>query len=338
MMCTPALRALRMRFPESHIAFLTEKESESLLWGNPNLDELIVFDKERYKDPFYMLKQIHNIRRRSFDLAIDFFGNPRSAWICFSSGASHRLGPDLGVRSHLYNLKMKKDQSPRYAAQSRLDGLEVLGIRTTDVSLDFFLSDKAKNFAKDFFKKKDIGQTDLVISVSPTSRRDFNRWSLERYASVCDFLVSKYKVKIILVWGPGERTVVDRLNHLSKSELTISPLTPTLQELGAILQRCDLHLGNDNGTKHVAVAVDTPTLTIFGPNSHISWTYPDERRHRWIQAESLCKDCERIKHRCKEPSCLDSIQVDSVKEKLEEFLKDNLDERKLKKAYDFRTG
>jgi ADP-heptose:LPS heptosyltransferase len=232
---------------------------------------------------------------------------------------------------------MKKNQSPRYAAQSRLDGLEILGIKTTDVSLDFFLSDKAKSFAKDFFKKKNVGETDLVISVSPTSRRHFNRWNLERYASVCDFLVSKYKVKIILVWGPGERPVVDRLNHLSKSELTISPPTPTLQELGAILQGCDLHLGNDNGTKHVAVAVGIPTLTIFGPNSQISWTYPDKRRHRRIQAESLCKDCERVKHRCKELSCLDSIQVDFVKEKLEEFLKDNLDERKLKKAYDFRT-
>ncbi len=337
LMCTPSLRALRKKFPKSYIAFLTEKESETLLKGNPYVDELIVLEKDRYGNPLYMLKQIHNIRKKSFDLTVDFFGNPRSAWICFLSGAFYRLGPNLGVRGLFYNLKIPKDKVPKYAAQSRLDGLKILGIKSQDCTLDFFLSDKAKDFAKSFFKKSDIKEDNLIISVSPISRRHFKRWSLERYAEVCDFMVSKYKAKIILVWGPEERSVVEKLKDLSKNEIIISPPTHTLQELGAILKRCDLHFGNDNGTKHIAVAVGIPTLTIYGPHSHISWTYPDKKRHKWIQAENLCSDCEKIKHKCARLFCLDSIEVDVVKKELEEFLKDKLDEKKLKKTLNLRA-
>ncbi len=331
-MCTPALRALRKKFPQSHIAFLTEKESESVLTENPNIDELILLEKSRYGDPFYILNQVHNIRKKSFDLTVDFFGNPRSAWICLLSGAACRLGQDLGARGLFYNFKMPKNKVSKYAAQSRLDGLKILGIETTGCTLDFFLSGKSKNFAKSFFDQKNIKETDLVISVSPTARRHFNRWSLERYAQVCDFLVSKYKAKIILVWGPGERSVVEKLEGFSKNEVILSPPTPTLQELGAILKRCDLHFGNDNGTKHIAVALGIPTLTIYGPHSKVSWTYPDKKRHRGIQAENLCEDCEKIKHKCERLSCLDSIDSGSVKKEIEKLLKDNLDEKKLKET------
>jgi len=338
MMCTPALKALRKKFPRSHIAFLVEKESESLLWENPNIDELIVLEKKKYGNPFYMLKRIHNIRKKSFDLTIDFFGNPRSAWICFLSGASFRLGPNLGARGFFYNLKMIKDNTPKYAAQSRMDGLKILGIETKDSSLDFFLSDKAKDFAKEFFNKQKLRESELVISVSPTSRRHFKRWSLERYALVCDFLISKYKARIILVWGPGEKSVLEKLKAFSKNELIISPPTPTLQELGAILERCDFHFGNDNGTKHIAVAVGAPTLTIYGPPSHVSWTFPDEKKHRWTQTENLCEDCEKVKHRCKKLSCLDSIQIEDIVKELKRLLKDNLNEKRLKKTLDLRAG
>jgi len=153
LMCTPALRALRSRYEDSHIAFLTEKESSDLLSLNPYLNELIVLDKERYKNPFYSVKKIWKVRKTSFDLVIDFFGNPRSAYFSFISGAKHRVGYDYPPRRYFYNMVIKDDKTPKYAAQTRLDVLKILGIENGEVKLDFFIQMKPGFLPKNSLQK-----------------------------------------------------------------------------------------------------------------------------------------------------------------------------------------
>ena len=319
-MCTPALRALRSRYKDSYIAFLTEKESSDLLSLSPYLNEVIVLDRKRYKNPFYSLKKIWEIRKKSFDLVIDFFGNPRSAYFSFLSGAKHRVGYDYSLRRHFYNMVIKHDKTPKYAAQSRLDALRILGIENGDVGLDFFISDQARLFAKKFFEENKIDHKNLLISISPTSRRHFRRWALERYAQLADWLISQFNAKIILVWGPGEEGVVKKIKHFMKKDPIISYETKNLFELGAILERCDLHIGNDNGTKHIAVAMGKPAITIYGPPNPISWTPPDFSRHKFLKKEVDCPDCDKIKHKCTKLSCLDKITVEDVQKTFVELL------------------
>lgn len=321
-MCTPALRALRSRYKDSYIAFLTEEESSDLLSLNPYLNEVIVLDKKRYKNPFYWIRKIGEVRKRSFDLTIDFFGNPRSAYFSFLSGAKHRVGYDHPLRRHFYNKLIDNDETPKYAAFSRLDALKILGIENCEVSLDFFISDEARLFAKKFFEESKIDPKNLLVSISPTSRRHFNRWSLKRYARLADWLISRFDARIILVWGPGEKGVVEQVEHLMEKNPILSWKTKNLFELGAILERCDLHIGNDNGTKHIAVAMGKPTITIYGPHSPISWTYPDFSRHKFLKKKVYCPDCSRIKHKCNDLSCLDLITLDDVKKTFIQLLRE----------------
>lgn len=319
-MCTPALRALRSRYKDTYIAFLIEKESSDLLSLNPYLNEVIVLNRERYKNPFYSLKKIWEVRKSSFDLVIDFFGNPRSAYLSFLSGAKHRVGYDYPFRRYFYNMVIKDDNAPKYAALTRLDALKILGIENCEVGLDFFISDEARLFAKRFFEESKIDPKNLLVSISPTSRRRFRRWALERYARLADWLISQFNAKIILVWGPGERGVVEKIKHFMKKDPIISYETKNLFELGAILERCNLHMGNDNGTKHIAVAMGKPTITIYGPPSPISWTPPDFSRHKFLKKEVDCPDCDRIKHKCTKLSCLDLITVEDVQKTIVQLL------------------
>jgi heptosyltransferase-3 len=312
LMCTPALRALRARYKDSYIAFLTEEESSDLLSLNPYLNQVLVLDKKRYKNPFYPVKKIWEMRKSSFDLAIDFFGNPRSAYFSFLSGAKQRVGYGYPLRRYFYNMIIKDDEIPKYAAQSRLDALKILGIENGGLGLDFFISDEARLFAKKFFEENEIDSKNFLISLSPISRRHFNRWALERYARLADWLISQFDAKIILVWGPGEKGVVEKVKHFMKKDPIISWETKGLFELGAILERCDIHIGNDNGTKHIAVAMGKPTITIYGPHSPISWTPPDFSRHKFVKKEVDCPDCNRIKHKCTKLYCLDLIKVEDV--------------------------
>jgi heptosyltransferase-3 len=320
LMCTPALRALRSRYKDTYIAFLIEKESSDLLSLNPYLNEVIVVDKKKYKNPFYSLKQIWKVRKNSFDLVIDFLGNPRSAYFSFLSGAKHRVGYDYPFRRYFYNMVIKNDKTPKYAALTRLDALKILGIENYEVGLDFFISDEARLFAKKFFEESKIDAKDLLVSISPTSRRSFRRWALERYARLADWLISQFNARIILVWGPGERGFVEKIKHFMKKDPIISYETKNLFELGAILKRCDLHMGNDNGTKHIAVAMGKPTITIYGPANPISWTPPDFSRHKFLKKEVDCPDCDRIKHKCTKLSCLDLITVEDVQKTVVQLL------------------
>lgn len=312
LMCTPALRALRSRYKDSHIAFLTEKESSDLVSLNPYLDEVIVLDKKRYKNPLYSIKKIWKVRKSSFDLVIDFLGTPRSAYFSFLSGAKRRVGYNYPFRRRFYNIVIKDNQIPQYAALSRLEALKILEIENREVELDFFISDQARLFAQIFFKENKIEPKHLTISISPTSRRHFRRWALERYAQLADWLISQFDAKIILVWGPGEKEVVEKVKHLMKKDAIICWETKNLFELGAILRKCDLHIGNDNGPKHIAVAMGQPTITIYGPQNPISWTYPDFSRHKFLKKEVDCPDCDKIKHKCTKLSCLDLITLEDV--------------------------
>jgi heptosyltransferase-3 len=322
LLTTPVIRALRKHFPKSYIAFLAERESSDLLALNPYLDQAIVLDRDRYKNFLYWPEKIWQIRRMRFDLVIDFLGNPRSAYISFLSGAKHRVGYDLGLRRSFYNLVVKGDGKAKYAAVHRLDSLRLLGKQSSDPKLDFIVSEQARLLAEEFFSQSGIDQNSLIVSVSPTSRRHFNRWPLERYARLADWLISRFNSTVVLVWGPGEKEVVEKVKGLMKENPVISWETENLLQLGAVLERCDLHLGNDNGTKHVAVAMGRPTITVYGPHDPTSWTYPGPSRHKFVKKRTDCPDCDKIKHKCRELSCLDKITVEDVQGAFLQLLRD----------------
>jgi ADP-heptose:LPS heptosyltransferase len=301
---------------------VVERESAAILTLNPYLDEVIVLERQRYRNPLYSLKKIWQIRKRGFDLVIDFLGNPRTAYISFLSGAGRRIGYDVPGRKFYYNLLIKDDGRPKYSAADKLEALKILGINATDPKPDFLISDEAKFFSQGFFREAGIDPGKLIVSLSPTSRRRFRRWHLERFALLADWLISRFQATVVLVWGPGERGVVERIERLMKQKPVISPETEDLFQLGAILQRCDLHIGNDNGTKHMAVAMGKPTITIYGPQDPASWTYPEPARHRFVKKKTDCPDCDRMKHKCKELSCLDEITVEDVQEVFLQLLRE----------------
>lgn len=321
-MCTPVLRAIRKLHPHSHIAFLTEKESSDLLRLNPYLDEVIVLDKERYPNPFYSFKNVWQIRKKSFDLVMDFMGNPRSAYISFLSGAKRRIGYDLPFRRLFYNEIIENYGIPKYSAVHKLKALQVWGYENFDLKLDFFIPKEAELFAQRFWEENDLEQNHLTISISPTSRRHFRRWPLERFAQLSDWLISQFKAKIILVWGPGEREVVEKVKDRMKEPPIICEETKNLFQLGAVLSKCDLHFGNDNGTKHIAVALGKPTITIFGPEDPLSWTFPDFSQHRFLKKNVDCPDCDKIKHKCTQLSCLDQITMEDAQKTILQFLRE----------------
>ena len=314
LMCTPAIRAFKSVFPKCQLDFLTEMPE--VLKGNPHLQAIINVDPARQSDPVYQFNLLRKIRRGKYDLTVDFFANPRSAYYAFFSRAATRLSYGFSHRRWAYNLVPKKVDHPLYAAFDRLRLLEAAGINSDDPRLEFYPSTddcaKAQNIIRASAEKP-------VISISPVSRKEYRRWPLENYARICDLLSVQYDVNIFVIAGPGEEKYADEVARMADIKPSVLHIE-NLGTLGAIFKNVGLHIGNDNGPKHIAVACGAPTFSIYGPESPVSWTYPDYSRHHWIQAREFCEKCQQIKNNC-DAACIKSITVEAAWEKINDMIR-----------------
>ena len=190
-----------------------------------------------------------------------------------------------------------------------------MGISASDFRLDFFPEEKDQIFAENLFRKLGIEENDFVVSLSPVSRQPYKVWPEDRFAQVADWLTAKYNAKILFLFGPGEKHFIETVRASMKMPALPDYNVPTLPETLSILQRVDLHLGNDNGIRHFAVAADTPSLAIFGRPWAANWTPPEQTRHRALEFDPSCKN-KCVYPKCK-LECLKGVNVDAVKNELD---------------------
>lgn len=305
LLTTPAIKTLKKNYPQSYIAFLTEPMGYEILERNPYLNEIIISKDRSIK---YRIKLIKEIRKRGFDLVLDFLGSCGTALISYFSKAKYRVGFDLRYRGRLYNYRVKRDGLAEYTVNTRLRLLKSLGIESLEKELDFFIPEKAERKVALFLKDKEISKKDLIITIAPLSRRQARIWGKEKFAELADRLIKEYKAKIIFIWGPGEREKIEKIVSLMKEESIISFKT-SLKEVAALIELSDLFISNDNGPMHIAVAVKTPTLTIYGPSDERCWC-PGGPKHKTIRAEVECARCG--KQVCEDMRCMKELKVSTV--------------------------
>ena len=312
LMTSPSIRLLHESFTDADVTFLTESPSDQVLNENPNLKEILLYRKP--ESILETLRYFLNLRSRKFDCVIDFYGNPRSALITRLSGAPMRIGFDFRGRNLAYTHPVKISGKVSYSAIDKAQLLRPLGITASDFRLDFFPEEKDQIFAENLFKKLGVEENDFVVSLSPVSRQPYKVWPTDRFAQVADWLAEKYNAKILFLFGPGEKHFIESVLASMKMPALPDYSVPTLPETLSILQKVDLHLGNDNGIRHFAVAADTPSLAIFGRPWAANWTPPEQNWHRALEFDPGCKK-KCVYPKCK-LECLKGVNVDTVKSEL----------------------
>ncbi len=304
LLTTPVLRALRRKFTEAQIDFLVEKPGSEILADNPYINNLLVYDKN---DQF---KWIRRIRAAKYDVILDFLGNPRTAWIVGLSGAKHRVGFKRAGRDFVYTAKVTPDPVPQYVPAFKLDLLKPLGIEYKNVELDLQVSASAKERISNFLAKENIRESDTLVGISPTSRRQARRWLKQGFAEIADLLMQKHGAKVIFLWGPGEETYIDDIINMMKTRPLKSPAL-TIAESVALTSKLSLFIGNDNGPMHIAQGLKIPTVVIFGPTQSANWSEPDPR-NIVVKADVTCLECN--KQECACLCCMDRVTVVMVEE------------------------
>ena len=348
---TPALKALRKEFPESHLALLSEPDgAKEVVEGSRLVDEIILRDKGFFK-------LLGSLRRKRFDSVIAATGmNPvKTGLLALFIGAKHRLGEDIKGKGYFYNLKINYDEN-LHEVEGNIRLVERLGLKVEDKSLFIRITEEDKESASNFLRSQNIkednllygisklpppisgGSTplegvlippdggegcDLIIGIHPGSgifQAGFRRWAPERFARVADRLIKTYNAQVIIFGGKQEISLAERVASLMKKNPIIAAGKTTLGETAALIERCNLFITNDSGLMHIACAVKTPVVAIFGPTDYRK-TGPYSINSAIIRKNLPCSPCyQRGKVKCKELDCFKLITVEEVLEAAERVL------------------
>jgi heptosyltransferase-3 len=210
----------------------------------------------------------------------------------------------------------------QHMVEQNLDIVRQIGVDTADRRLSFVLSREEETFADGLFEAHGIRKEDLKIHMHPTSRWLFKCWQDKSFALLMDRLSAEYQARIIVTCGPAPREVAraERIMAQVKSKPLQLIGRTTLRELGAIAKACDLFIGVDSAPMHLAAAVGTPTIALFGPSRDDNW-HPWCVEHLVLKKNAGCNPggptgCTQTK-RC---LCLEKISVAEVMEAVRQQL------------------
>ena len=295
LLATPAVRALRGAFPEARIDFLVEEAARPVLEDNPRIDRILV--RGRGDGLGRAITMLRDVRRARYDVVVDFLGNVRTAIVALASAAPRRLSYRHPVLRLFYTSTPASQHEPRYMVLNKLAVLADLGLDPRaggdleELRPEMSVPQSADDYVSDFLQEEGLADASPLVSIDPTSRSDTCRWTAEGFAELADRLTDTYGARVVFLWGPAERDDVAALAARCRHRHVIAPATD-LKQLAALIGRCDLHIGNDSGPRHIAVARDTPTLTVMGSTHESKWTFPSEL-HRVVFEPVACRPCER---------------------------------------------
>ena len=311
---TPAIRAIRAHFPNAYIAMLVAKQSADVLQQNPNLNEIIQFDRSaRNKDTGEMLRILRILRQRKFALTFDFQRKFRTELLMYLSGASERVGKGI-----LCTIRVP-EQGNKHATEHYFDLLHAAGIPAEDRELEMFLSKSERADAFYAFEGAGVTELQLKVGLFPGAGWKLREWMPERFASIGDRLVQHFNAQVLIFGGPKDVELVTTVCNLMNEPAIPFAGTLQIRQLAACIEKCDLFLTNDTGPMHIAAAVGTPTLALFGPGNHIRFQ-PLGDAHTIIRHDVPCSPCKQFTDKCKDNICMKQITVDEVWDSISKLL------------------
>ena len=262
----PVLNALRDALPDSLLSWVVEQRAASLLKGHKSLDELIVVPRGWLKSPAAVWRLRRRLRAMHFDLTIDLQGLTKSAVAAWLSGAPRRIGfgGANGRELSPWLNNQRVVSTARHVIDCNLQLLQPLGIDSPKVRFDLPESPDDRATAERIIRQVKLDGRFAVIN--PGAGWPSKLWPPQRFAAVAQHL-GRRGVPTVVVWGGfQERDWAAEIVAGSNGYGWLAPAT-SLTELAAVARRASLFIASDTGPLHIAAAVGTPCVGLYGPMS-----------------------------------------------------------------------
>ena len=273
---TPAIKALKLGWPEAKLSILVTPATRDLIVGNPYLDEILVDDRGgTHRGPIGFARLVALLRRKKFDLAIIYHTKKRTNLACFLAGIPRRTG----YRNNKFGFLLtdpildERHRGRKHESQYCLDVLRHLGVpadKILDKSPEALLEDiyvavtpQARNWADQFCQDNRISEHNRPIAIHPGASDPAKQWPSEQFAELIDRLSGRYSSPIIIIGaGHASEAVLEILPRVKVPVINLTDKT-TVGQMAALLQRCRILVSNDSGPVHVAAGVGIPVISIF---------------------------------------------------------------------------
>ncbi len=313
---TIVLDNLKQFFPNASIDYLTDLSSISVVNGLPQVNSVITFPKDNFLE---RVKLIYKIFRKKYDLILDFYSNPSTALITFLSHAKFRVGFPYRGRKYAYNFFGPSERGKYHSAILHLKTLEYIGIDTPYKNLYFHISLDDIKFAETFFHSHNLSNK-FVVGISPSGGWKSKKCDPEKFADIANSIKNKYNCEILILWGPSDFNDAVIINKLVTQSI-IAPKS-NINQMGALIKKCDILIANDSGPMHISTAVGTPVLSLHGPtNPYHQGPFGD--KHDFVILDNLdCIMCNLLI--CpKNHECFKNLNIELVLNKLNNIISKN---------------
>jgi len=303
--CLPTLEVLRRSFPQAEISWAVDTLAANLLEDHPYLSQVIVvpakeLDKEiksltTFSSAWGEIKKIsQRLKTERFDLVLDLHGLLKSGLVSYFTHAPFRLVHPLARDfSHLFAThRVPKLSSSPHVVENYLDTVRYLDLEIGKVEFPLFIGKKEEAYAQRFLKAAQIEKKKLLIGLNAGASRANKQWPPTRFAQLGDEIRRKYFCQLIVFGSPQDLPTVREIASQMKSPPLIAAGKTNLKELTALLGQCQLLISGDTGPLHIAVAVGTPVVALFGPTDY-HYSGPYGEKSIVVQAKDL-KNMEEI--------------------------------------------
>jgi len=327
---TPTIRAVKENHPDASVSILVRKPYGSLLVADPNIHEVVEFEKTHSALPRLLREYTTfalRLRHARYDLVVDLRTGDRGAIFSFLTGAPVRVGRLDGERKFWQRILYTTLHNPPFAplpvhpgADQSLRIVRALGMDTQDSApkLHVAINDMAR--ACELLSECELAPDHHYVTINPCSRWKYKEWGYEKWGELADMLWRVYQLPVILVGAPEDVAATTTIAHVRSSHVFNLAGKTTLGELAALLSLSALHLGVDSAAPHIAASVGTPTVTIFGPSNWKGWMAVNDF-HRVVAASMPCVPCNR--KGCDDTwksRCMDELGVNDVWKTTDELL------------------
>jgi heptosyltransferase-2 len=260
---TPLIKATKKIYPDSYLSFLLIPETKDVLANNPKLDEIIIYDKrDKEKGIADFFSLVKRIKSKSFDKALIPHRSLRSASLCFLSKIPKRIGFDTSAGSFLFTNKVKY-QKNQHEIERNLSLLNNFKDKK-EYFPELFPSPDDFDKVETFLRDQNLDTKEKIVGIAPGSVWATKRWLPERFAQVADLLTDELHTGIVLLGSKEDEELCFQISDLMKTKPVIAAGKMSILQSAALISKCRVIISNDSAPVHMAVAMRTPVVEIYG--------------------------------------------------------------------------
>jgi len=320
----PALHAMRKYYPDAHIAWLVEEAASDLVAGHEAVDRVLVSGRKRWvrgllgSGSLESIKEacrfVQKLRNTNYDLIFDFQGLLKSGVLIGLTKGRRKIGFDKGMEHMEQSYWFLNERVPavsmeHHALLRNMMLLAALGIRSTEIVFNLPVLDWHRDGANDLLARHGVSQDRRLVAIHPVAKWETKLWDNQKFSTLADRLIEEFGAKVIFTGSRKDRTMIQMIMSDMKGQAANLAGETTLITLAALYEKTDVLISPDTGPMHLAAAVGTPVVSLFGPTA--PWrTGPFGPGHQIVRAELECSPC--FKRTCRTKDCMKQISVELV--------------------------